>query len=127
MRREFLAQHPLEKVPFGAGGEFMHRYAVMFAKPDHDHLPFPSQVARRATPARTTGIANAGDAAPIRFEVEVFQHTHQNASCGSHIGGRAVRRGELIADKPPMRMLQTSGLALLPQPERVDNLLVCQI
>src|SRR5215470_19233651 len=86
---------------------------------------------RRTDPAPTLlrpRIAHARDLRPILAgEVERPQHADEHAACRRDIGARGVRGIERVADEPPVRVLEAARLDVLPQPERIDDLLAAEI
>src|SRR3569833_1116366 len=128
--REVLAHHPLQERAIRPRRDLVQRHAGVLAEADYDRLAVPAEVARRADPARAIRerIADARDLLPVLIgELEVLEHADQHAPGRGDIRARRVRRCELVADEPAVRVLQAARLALLPQPERIDDLLVREI
>ena len=124
-----LFDHPLQERAIRAGGDLVQRHAAYLPKPTT--IASPSQRRWRDGPtqlARSASDRTRSRSVPVLVaSSKCSQHPDQHAAGRRDIGARGVRRGELVTDEPAMRVLEAARLALLPQPERIDDLLVREI
>ena len=126
-----LLDHPAQEAAIRAGRELVQRRAGVLAEAEHDRPRPPSAGGATGRPS-SRGPARGSHTLAICLQ-SLIGELELRAAC-RRARGRSPRRRRSRSARPrtrrrrtAVRVLQAARLALLPQPERVDDLLAGEI